>query len=657
MKLFVYNWYYTGYDVYGHCLDEGGTYRLVKVTNYRPSCYVEGDALPRTSVVPLKTEYRRMATSRDVSVTRPFHRVFFRNMRDMDDFVSEARYRTYMADIPQITVFLSQIDVDHVGWIKIDSPFRTPCVYLEPAPPRRGSGYASLPKAKADVYEVEAECISAIKNENPYSSPKVMSFDIEVFSSGVGMPRPYKISDSVEMISVVFYDTGAQREAKKYILHTLPKLDFASAEELVYDTEVELIVGFFGLIRDEDPTVITGFNIFNFDIKYLVSRLQLRLTEIPDVSRGVNRAVDIIKVDWASDAYGHNKYDRLVIGGRIILDMYLYFKRMKLDKYSLDFISNQFLGESKNDMRFDDMMDAFRTKDVPSLRTVAEYCLQDSMLVVKLFDKVQMWIDACEISKITMCGIEDIYTRGEQMKMISQCVRECMMRNMVLQPQEKTSMSFDYEGAYVLEPVRGVYDNCALMDFQSLYPSIIIAFNICPSTYIYEKNTYVEHHSSGVHKFRKSPVGMLPGMIKRILDERKAVKALMKQLDKSSITYVVLDRRQNALKICANSVYGMMGFKNSRYFGHVGCAESVTAIGRDYLVDVVKKIEESYPVKVVYGDSVAGYTPTIVRYKKEFVFVETLENIAARWSIAVANYWSASLQARRRITLDRMHRF
>ena len=60
-------------------------------------------------------------------------------------------------------------------------------------------------------------------------------------------------------------------------------------------------------------------------------------------------------------------------------------------------------------------------------------------------------------------------------------------------------------------------------------------------------------------------------MIKRILDERKAVKAQMSSMrDKSSIAYVVLDRRQNALKICANSVYGMMGFKNSRYFGHSG---------------------------------------------------------------------------------------
>ena len=121
-------------------------------------------------------------------------------------------------------------------------------------------------------------------------------------------------------------------------------------------------------------------------------------------------------------------------------------------------------------------------------------------------------------------------------------------------------------------------------------------------------------------------------MIKRILDERKAVKVQMADIsDKSSVEYVVLDRRQNALKICANSVYGMMGFKNSRYFGHLGCAESVTTIGRQLLADIVQKIENTYPVQVVYGDSVTGYTPTIVRIQKKFVLLETFENLATKW--------------------------
>ena len=579
MDLFVYSWYYTGYTVYGHGLNDEGEYALLKIDDYRPSCYVEGERLPNCSVVPWRAEYRRMVTSKDISVKRPFHQVFFKNMKEMEAFVSEVKYNIYMADISQITIFLSQIDVDHVGWVRAD-----------------------VREKRHGVYDVKASSISGIKDKNPYSSPKVMAFDIEVRSADLGMPRSYRLTDSVEMISVVCFYAGNSTSAKIYVLHTFMELD-TGYEEVKYESETELIIGFFELIKKEDPTVLTGFNIFNFDIRYLISRLQLRLLEIPDISRGIKNAVDIIKVDWASDAYGHNKYDRLVIGGRIILDMFLYFKRMKLDKYSLDFISGEFLGEGKNDMHFKDMMEAFRTKDAAALASVAKYCVQDSVLVMRLFDKVQMWIDACEISKITRCSVEDIYTRGEQMKMISQCVRECTLRGIVLQPQPRDVSQWpDYEGAYVLEPVKGVYDNCALMDFQSLYPSIIIAHNICPSTYVpMLRNMKGDNRSE--HKFLKTPIGMLPGMIKRILEERKAVKSTMKSLDKSSITYVVLDRRQNALKTCANSVYGMMGFKNSKYFGHVGCAESVTSIGRNYLVEVVRKIEDEYPVKVVYGDT------------------------------------------------------
>ena len=70
--------------------------------------------------------------------------------------------------------------------------------------------------------------------------------------------------------------------------------------------KTDLIIKFFELIKHEDPTIITGFNIYGFDLHYLVSRLQLRLTEIPDVSRGIAGNINLIKVDWASDAYGHN---------------------------------------------------------------------------------------------------------------------------------------------------------------------------------------------------------------------------------------------------------------------------------------------------------------------------------------------------------------
>lgn len=586
-ELFVYSWFYTGYNVYGHCLDANGSYRLLTVRGFHPSCYVEGETVPVSSVVPLKAEYRRMATSRDVSLLKPFYRLYFDDSRQMDAFLSEVRVRRYMADIPHITVFLSQTGADHVGWVRVPRTDRCTTDDVVPLP-----------------------------DKIPYPAPRVLVFDIEVRSSDLGMPQPHRLDDTVEMISVVVFENGSgSNNSRRYILHTLRErlgMD-DTVEEVLYDDEAGLITGFFSLLKLEDPTVITGFNIFGFDIHYLVSRLRLRLLEIPDVSRGLKGSVDIIKVDWTSGAYGHNQFERLVVGGRLIVDMFLYFRRMKLDRYSLDFVSNKFLGEGKSDMPYERMRDAFYSGDRSVLREVAEYCVQDSVLVMRLFEKVQMWIDLCEMSKITRCNIEDIYTRGEQMKLVSQCVKECITRNIVLQPQEPSEWRA-YEGAYVIDPEKGVYDGCCTLDFQSLYPSIIIAYNICPSTYCIPREANSEHLNvvsvtdDGAipqvkHGFRKSHVGLLPGMIKSILDERKAVKKLMKAHDKDTVEYVVLDRRQNALKICANSVYGMMGFKSSRYFGHVGCAESVTTVGRNLLSNIVREIEAAYPVRVIYGDT------------------------------------------------------
>lgn len=571
MDLFVYDWFYTGYNVYGHCLTDNGEYKLLTVNNFYPYCFYEGEQIPTSSIAPVKITYKKMVSSLNIAEASSYYQIFFKNTNQMNKFVAEHKYKTFMHDIPHLTTFLAQINAKHIGWVRVP-----------------------------DICVNSPDDITIINDRLPYAHPKIMVFDIEVQSSDSGMPQPWRLNDSIEMISIVFH---CNKETKTYLLHKMSqKLNLDNTTEILCDGEFGIIDEFFKLIKLENPTILTGFNIYSFDINYIVSRLKLRLRNIPDVSRGLPGYMKLISVDWQSDAYGYNQYDRLVIGGRIILDMYLYFKRLKLDKYSLDFISHKFINEGKNDMDNTEMNNAFKTNNLDKLKLVAQYCIQDSMLVLKLFDKVQMWIDVCEISKITACGIEDIYTRGEQMKLISQCIKECINRNIVLKYQPGNSNWDRYEGAYVLEPEKGIYNKCTVLDFQSLYPSIIIAYNICPSTYISTSPT-IPHHNVENHNFRKEPIGMLPQMIKQLLEERKAVKALMKNCGKSTMEYTVYDRRQNALKICANSVYGMMGFKNSRYFGHLPCAESVTTVGRNCLADVIFTIENAYPVKIVYGDT------------------------------------------------------
>ena len=602
MEFFVYSWEYKYGIVCAHSLDDDGKYTFLRVHNYMPSCYVEGDRFPSSNIIPVKIERANMATSLDVCNRRTYHQAWFKSYKNMEDFTKNNRNRCFMHEIPTITMFLSFSGLDTVGWVKLDN----------------------ATKDSTGAVSVDCANIRARADRAPYSTPKVMAFDIEVSSSDMSMPKAYRASDAVEMISVICGE-------RSYLLHkcvfsqakkpvpvgsSKKELGVDIGKEIICVNELELIRKFFQIIGSEDPDVITGYNIYGFDFNYIVERLQRVLKTIPDVGRGVDKRVGIIPVEWESSAYGANKYNKIVINGRIILDMYLYFRRTKLDKYSLDFVAHKFLGEGKASMTHERMMNAITSQDPEGLKEVADYCMRDSRLVIMLFDKVDMWIDACEVAKVTRCNIEDIYTRGEQMKVLSQCVKECIHRGIVLkpQPQHANAQWYNYEGAYVVEPVKGLYKGCTLVDFRSLYPSIIIAYNICPSTHTQDTEDVI---SVGNHRFKATEVGMFPGMIKNLLSERAAVKEKMALCDKSSMIYTVLNRRQNALKVCANSVYGIMGFKRSKYFGNVACAESVTAVGREALELVIKEIESSLlspngdrtetskktGLKVIYGDT------------------------------------------------------
>jgi len=591
MNYFVFDWASIGSEIIGHALDEKFKYVKLLVKGYKPFCYYEGESMPSDCDV-LREYYMKKCTSNDVATSISFYEVYFDNKQKMDMFVKKYK-RCHMHDIPQTTMFLASKNLETVGWVKVDEGEK----YERP-------------------YErvVHMNNISVAIDINTVPVPKILVFDIEVRSSDLSMPKAYRYDDSVQMISVIV--RAKDEEIQKWIMHTynsfcIDKSAMLQEESnefckyLYYKDECKLILAFFELIKMTDPDIITGYNIYGFDFDYLLSRLNLRLIKMPNVSRYGN--TEIIKVDWESSAYGPNKYKRLVLDGRLILDMFLYFKRLKFEKYSLDYISQKLLNSGKLAMPFKKMNEILWSEEPAGLREVAAYCMRDSELVLKLFDKVDMWIDVCEVAKIMQCRIEDIYTRGEQMKVVAQCVRECMRRNMVLVPSLQNKQWYEYKGAYVMEPVKGIYKQCVLLDFQSLYPSIIIAYNICVSTYIpSEEYSRVRCPFNKIenHVFRTDVIGLFPYMVSHLLSERKAVKQMMKNTLKTTAAYTVLNRRQNALKLCANSVYGIMGSKNSKYFGHVACAESVTAMGRYWLLNTANTIKKLYPkLSVIYGDT------------------------------------------------------
>ena len=152
-----------------------------------------------------------------------------------------------------------------------------------------------------------------------------------------------------------------------------------------------------------------------------------------------------------------------------------------------------------------------------------------------------------------------------------------------------------YEGAYVKTPEAGIYENIAVFDFRGLYPSIIIAHNIDSSTICTDcKDFFVS--PNGI-KFRKDREGLMPRLLKLLIDERSEVKrAFKKDPDSKSLA-----ARSTALKIVANAFYGYLGYARSRWYSREA-ASSITAFARQFILNTIDQAEKS-DFKALYSDT------------------------------------------------------
>ena len=162
-----------------------------------------------------------------------------------------------------------------------------------------------------------------------------------------------------------------------------------------------------------------------------------------------------------------------------------------------------------------------------------------------------------------------------------------------------------YAGGIVLKPQAGLHEDIAVLDFKSMYPNIMIAYNLSPDTYV-SPNEQVPQ--SGVfeapevkHRFQKEPAGFYKEVLSYLIDVRGEIRAKMKALSAKSVEYQVLDARQKAVKVITNAAYGYAGWVGARWY-RKPVAEAASAWGR-YTILAAIKMAEDEGVKVVYGDT------------------------------------------------------
>ncbi|KAG0721764.1 DNA polymerase delta catalytic subunit [Chionoecetes opilio] len=384
-------------------------------------------------------------------------------------------------------------------------------------------------------------------------------------------------------------------------------------------------------VRLTDPDIITGYNINNFDLPYLLNRANaLKSSVFPFLGR-MKDARSIIRDSMLqSKQMGRRENKNINIEGRCQFDLLMVLLRdYKLRSYTLNSVSYHFLQEQKEDVHHSIISD-LQAGNPQTRRRLAVYCLKDALLPLRLLDKLMCIINYMEMARVTGVPLSYLLTRGQQIKVVSQLPEEekplklgqeiiAGEQNLIL-PVNKGTGDDEFEGATVIEPHKGYYSlPIATLDFSSLYPSIMMAHNLCYTSLLSGPHKAQEYGLSP-EDFIKTPSGnyfvkshkrkgLLPEILESLLSARKKAKNDLKN-ETDPLRMKVLDGRQLALKISANSVYGFTGAQ----VGKLPCLEisqSVTSFGRTMIAFTKEQVEEKYTIangyshnaKVIYGDT------------------------------------------------------
>ncbi|ORY95678.1 DNA polymerase family B-domain-containing protein [Syncephalastrum racemosum] len=475
-------------------------------------------------------------------------------------------------------------------------------------------------------YEVE------IHYENMISHPpdgewskmaplRILSFDIEC-AGRKGIFPEANIDPVIQIASVVKIHSEKHPFVKNVFTlgETAP---IAGTDIHAFEEERDMLQAWRDFFIEADPDVVIGYNICNFDFPYLLDRAKfLRVDNFPFFSRIRGLKTEAKDTRFSSKAFGTRENKAVNLDGRLQLDLLQAIQRdYKLRSYSLNSVSHHFLGEQKEDVHYS-IITELHQGNPETRRRLASYCLKDAFLPIRLLERLMMLFNYTEMARVTGVPFNYILVRGQQVKVVSQLYRKAMEKDIIV-PVVKSDMTDEqYEGATVIEPVRGYYDQpITTLDFTSLYPSIMQAHNLCYTTLV-TKDTiqrlglregrdadYIETPNRDYFVTSNRRKGILPEILTDLLAARKAAKAdLKKETDPSR--RAVLDGRQLALKISANSVYGFTGAT----IGKLPCLQissSVTAYGREMILKTREIIESHFTMKnnyehdaqVIYGDT------------------------------------------------------
>ena len=448
---------------------------------------------------------------------------------------------------------------------------------------------------------------------------RIMSFDIECYSSTGAFPDPKNPHDVIFQIGMTTKEFGKGDEFLDRKCLCLKET--AGPDVECFETEKELLKAFEKYMIKIDPDILTGWNIFGFDLEFLIIRATIHCGLSPVWGRIRGEVAALVEKNLSSSALGNNELKMVPMKGRYVFDLFQDVKREhKLESYSLNNVSKRFLEDSqKIDMPVKEIFRRYKDGNPAELGEVAEYCIQDTVLPHKLMEKLCQIQNQVEMAKACWVPLAFLSERGQQIKVFSQMAKKARELNFIIPTFRRPNGPDEgkYEGATVLEAQTGAYYGpITALDFASLYPSIMCAENLCYSSLVmnarYDNLPGVTYEQFGPHRFaqtsgEKPVVSLLPTILTDLKAFRKKAKKLMAAAEGTPME-TVYNAQQLAYKISMNSIYGFTGASKGM-LPCVAIASTVTMRGRQMIEETKNYVEANFPgAKVRYGDSVMPET-------------------------------------------------
>jgi DNA polymerase delta subunit 1 len=518
----------------------------------------------------------------------------------------------YESKLEPVLRFMHLREIEGSGWVRVNK-------------------FVENDEAKTQ-YSIEADWDKVDGIQKEIQAPRlIMSFDIETDSKDGTFPQYHRPEDKIIQIgnTVHWYNHPDHPEEAsdraKIVDQTIfvyPNCDPIPGVNVVNcRTEAELIVKWAEYVEKLDPDELTGYYIVGFDFEYIFRRAEMLgvLYALENVHRIYDREAKYDERKMSSSAYGDNTYKMIEMVGRNRIDLCKYIAReYKLSSYKLDNVSKHFLGSKKNDLKYSKLFEMQHGS--PADRAViADYCIQDCRLCNHLMHKLDVLGATVGMSNVTMVPLEYLFVRGQGVKVFSQVAQQATKKGYLIKTLYPKESGRSYLGALVIDPEIGFFQEpITVMDFNSLYPNIMISENISPDTKVTDSkylglpthNYNIINHTTteGEEKViifaerKDGKKGILPDILVTLLNARKETRAEIKRTS-DPFRKKTLNYRQLSYKVSANSIYGALGSATNA-ISDPECAASVTAQGRWHLDNARNIVLDNFEGSdCVYGDT------------------------------------------------------